>query len=165
MAFVPVLVKRRLLTKANFGGGVLFNLLAFAVQPVAYLKRNAMRRGVLGPSLAWRVVAVAVYSPGAAKKIFGKEVEVISTEKVGKDSFANVITVPPMSKKQQRATGITKKVLEAQAASDVAQSWAVKVAAKPSRKNRRRAAKTDTMAVAARAKADKAQRKSRKRAS
>lgn len=140
-------------------------LLPYALRPSVIIRRKAIWQGILGPSTLWKVVAAWVFGKGSLKKFFGKQVEVIGTEKVGKSAFANVITVAPMTKKQQKATGVNRKMLEARAASDVADSWANKVAAKPNRKNRRRAAKTETMAAAAQAKADKAQRKSRKKAS
>jgi len=141
------------------------SLLPYALRPSVIIRRKAIWQGILGPSTLWKVVAAWVFGKGTLKRFFGKQVEVIGTEKVGRNAFVNVINVAPMTKKQQRATGVNRKVLQAQASSDVAKSWADKASAKSSRKNRRRAAKTEKMARAARAKADKAQRKSRKKAS
>ena len=140
-------------------------LLPYALRPSVIIRRKAIRQGVLGPSMLWKVVAAWVFGKSSLKKFFGKQPEKITTQKVGKNSFVNVINAAPMTKKQQRSVGIDKKVLEARAATDVANAWAEKVAKKPSRKNRRRAEKTAVMASAARAKADKARRKSRKKAS
>ncbi len=162
MALVPVVLRRRLLARANFVGGPLVNLLAFAVQPVGYLKRMSIVRGVNGSSSAWKIVAVVVYSGSTFKRIFGKTPEKISTEKVRANSFVNVINAKPMTKKQQRAAGITKADLKAQASADVAAAWAHKAAQKPKRKVVRRAEKTARMAAADRRVADK---KAAKRAS
>ena len=140
-------------------------LLPYALRPSVIIRRKAIRQGVLGPSMLWKVVAAWVFGKSSLKKFFGKQPEKITTQKVGKNSFVNFINAAPMTKKQQRSVGIDKKVLEARAATDVANAWAEKVAKKPSRKNRRRAEKTAVMASAARAKADKARRKSRKKAS
>jgi hypothetical protein len=111
-------------------------LLPYALRPSVIIRRKAIWQGLLGPSRLWKIVAVYVFGKGTLKKFFGKSVQVSSTEKVGKGSFANVITVAPMSKKQRLATGITKKVLEAQAKTDVADARAVRYATKPTRKKR-----------------------------
>ena len=140
-------------------------LLPYALRPSVIIRRKAIRQGIFGTSILWKMVAAVFFGRRWLKKLLGKRVEIIGTEKVGKNSFVKVIAAEPMTKKQQRATGVNLKVLEAQAASDVARSWADKAAVKSNRKNRRRAAKTETMAVAARSKANKAQRKSRKKAS
>lgn len=140
-------------------------LLPYALRPSVVIRRKAIWQGILGPSTLWKVVAFWVFGKSSLTKFFGKQPEKLTTVKVGKNSFANVINVTPMSKKQQKASGVNRKVLEAQAATDVANAWAVKVAKKPSRKNRRRADKTATMAAVARSKAAKAQRRARKKAS
>ena len=95
----------------------------------------------------WKLVAVFVFGQGSIKKFFGKTPEKIATQKIGLNSFVNVINAKPMTKKQRKSAGITKADLKAQASSDVAAAWARKAADKPKRKVVRRAEKTAAMAA------------------
>ncbi len=137
-------------------------LLPRALRPSVVIRRKAIRSGLLGPSRMWKVVAVVVFGRGSIKKFFGKNPEKIATQKIGANSFVNVINAKPMTKKQQKAAGINKADLKAQASADVAAAWERKAAEKPKRKVVRRAQKTATMAAADRRIADK---KAAKRAS
>lgn len=128
MALVPGVVKRRFLTRALFGGGPLTHLLALAFQPTIYLRRMSMRRGILGPSSAWRAVGIVVYGGGALKKFLGRQPEVISTETLRPPQFVNVLTATPLSRKEQKRTGITRAVLQARAEADVAAARGVEPA-------------------------------------
>ncbi len=110
----------------------------------------------------WKVVAAVVFGKGTIKKFLGKNPEKIATQKIGLNSFVNVINAKPMTKKQQKQAGITKADIKAQASSDVASAWARQAAAKPKRKVVRRAEKTAAMAAADRRVAAK---KAAKRAS
>jgi len=130
-------------------------LLPRALRPSVVIRRKAIWSGLLGPSRLWKVVGVFVFGQGTIRKFFGKSPEKITTQKVGLDSFVNVINAKPMTKKQRKRTGITKADLKAQASSDVAAAWARKAAVKPKRKVVRRADKTAAMAAADRRAADK----------
>ena len=144
-------------------------LLPYSLRPSVIIRRKAIRQGILGPSRMWKAVAVWVFGKKTLKKFFGKNPEVITTEKVGSNSFVNVINAKPMTKKELKEAGITKPLLISRASADVASSWATKVAEKPKRKTRRRAEKTARMAAEAQARLDKqtakAVRKAAKRAS
>ena len=105
-------------------------LLPYALRPKVIIRRKAIWSGVLGPSTFWKVVAAWVFGKDSLKKFFGKNVEVITTESIGANQFLNIINVKPTSKKMQKATGITKRVLQAQAEADVAAA----VAARPVKK-------------------------------
>ena len=117
---IPAVVKRRLLIRATFGGGPVVHVLAFAVQPATYLKRLSMRRGILGPSRTWRYIAVIAYAPGTLKSLFGKGPELIATETLRPPQFLSVLTATPLTKKEQKRSGITRKRLQRQALADVA---------------------------------------------
>ncbi|MGI9643938.1 MAG: hypothetical protein ACR2O6_01350 [Ilumatobacteraceae bacterium] len=117
---IPAIVKRRLLFKATLGGGPVVHVLAFAVQPMAYLRRLSMRRGILGSSRGWRYVAIFAFMPGLAQKIFGRGPEQIAVETVRPPQFISVLTATPLTRKQQKRTGITRKRLERRAQADVA---------------------------------------------
>ena len=141
-------------------------LLPRALRPSVIIRRKAIWSGILGPSRFWKVIGVFVFGKGTIKKIFGKTPEVLGKQKVGFNSFVNVINAKPMTKQQQRSHGVTKEGLRAQASADVAASWARKAAAKPKRKTVRRAEKTAAMAAVDQQKAaKKAQKRAHKRAS
>jgi len=124
MPLVPAAARRQLLSRAVFRGGLLVNVLAFAVQPTGYLKRMSMIRGVRGSSLAWKFVAVGVYSPSTVKKIFGRQPEALGSWVAGTGSFVKVTTTKPVSKKELKRSGTTRKAMRgaiiAQAVADTA---------------------------------------------
>jgi hypothetical protein len=109
MALLPVAVKRRLVNRADLGGNPLVHLVAFAVARTMYLKLLSTRRGLIGKSVPWRVVWVFVHSPGTFKKFFGKQPDQLGTWKVASNDFVNVINAKPMSKKQLKKSGTSKK--------------------------------------------------------
>ena len=77
-------------------------------RPAVVLKRHAVRRGILGPSLFWKVVAAWVFGKSTIKKFFGKQPEPLGTWKVGSNSFVNVINAKPPTKKQRKASNLTR---------------------------------------------------------
>ncbi|BAN02929.1 hypothetical protein [Ilumatobacter coccineus] len=95
-------------------------LLPYALRPSVIIRRKAIWGGLLGASKFWKVVAVWVFGKGTLKKFFGKSPESLGKFKVGSNSFVNVINAKPMSKKERKRQGITKKVLVDQAVADVA---------------------------------------------
>ena len=130
-------------------------LIPRAFRPALLIRRKALFSGLLGRSTFWKVIGIYVFGKGTLKKLFGKNPEVISREKIGYNAFVNVINAKPMPTAERKAKGITKERLRAQASTDVADAWARKAADTPKRKVRRRAEKTARMAAEARAKADK----------
>jgi len=107
-------------------------LLPYALRPSVIIRRKAIWQGVLGPSTFWKVVAVGVFGKSSAKKFFGKNPEPIVTETVGSDSFLNLITSTPYTKKQAKRSGVSLKKIETQAKADVAAAYA----ARPPKKKR-----------------------------
>jgi hypothetical protein len=145
-------------------------LLPRALRPSVVIRRKAVSSGFLGPSMFWKIIGLVVFGRGSIKKFLGKNPETIAQQKVGFNSFVNVLNAKPMPAKQSKALGITKAGLKAQASADVADSWARKAAAKPKRKIVKRAQKTAAMAAVDRRQADRAQmsraqKKAAKRAS
>ncbi len=123
-------------------------LLPRALRPSVIIRRKAIWLGLLGPSRMWKAIAVIVFGQSTIKKFFGKSPEKISTQRIGFNTFVNVINAKPMTKQQQKAAGITKADIRAQASSDVAAAWARKAAAQPRRKVVRRAKNTAAIAAA-----------------
>lgn len=87
-------------------------VLPYALRPAVIIRRKAIRQGLLGPSLFWKVVAGWVFGKTTIKKFFGKNDEPLGTWKVGSNKFVNVINAAPPSRKQRKrskAAGITSK--------------------------------------------------------
>lgn len=85
-------------------------LIPYALRPKVLIRSRAIRRGLLGPSLFWKVVAAWVFGKGTIKKFFGKQPEPLGTWKVGSNKFVNVINAKPQTKKQRKGSGVPKKV-------------------------------------------------------
>ena len=95
-------------------------LLPYALRPAVIVRRKALRQGILGPSLVWKVVAAVVFGRSSLKKFFGKQPESLGTWKVGSNRVVSVINAAPMSKKDRKRRGITRERIVAQAVSDTA---------------------------------------------
>jgi hypothetical protein len=94
-------------------------LVPYAYRPSVVVRRNAVRRGLFGPSILWKVVAAAVFGRSTLKKFFGKQPEKITTERLKPDTFLTIITATPMSRRERQRSGITRARLIAQAEADV----------------------------------------------
>ena len=94
-------------------------LVPLTLRPGFVVRRRAMRQGVLGPSTFWKIVAVVVFGRSTLKRIFGKTPEHLGTVRLGPDKFLHIITSTPLSRRDQRRTGITRAVLLEQALADV----------------------------------------------
>lgn len=131
-------------------------LLPRVFRPSVVIRRKAIWSGLFGTSKLWKIIGAVGFGQRSIKKFFGKHPETIAKQKVGFNSFVNVLIAKPMPAKQSKALGLTKAGLKAQASADVADAWARKAAAKPKRKTVRRAEKTAAMAAVDRRKADRA---------
>lgn len=94
-------------------------LIPLTMRPGFVIRRKAMRRGLLGPSTFWKVVALGVFGRSTLKRVFGRQPEYIAKERIKPDAFLNVITATPLSRKERRRTGITRALLLEQALADV----------------------------------------------
>ena len=86
-------------------------LLPYSLRPSVIIRRKALRQGILGPSLLWKVVAVGVYGRSSLKKFFGKQPQSLGTWKLGSDKFVTVVNAKPMSKKALQAAGVTREAI------------------------------------------------------
>jgi hypothetical protein len=93
-------------------------LLPYALRPGVIIRRKALRQGLLGPSLFWKVVAGWVFGKSTLKKIFGKQPESLGSWNVGSNRAVNVISAKPLSKRKLRRTGITRSLIVARAIAD-----------------------------------------------
>jgi hypothetical protein len=90
-----------------------------AYRPSRVVRRTAVRRGVFGPSAVWKGVAALVYGGNAFKSLFGKQPERIDKVRLRTGEQLIIRTAKPMSRREQRRTGITRATLLAQAEADV----------------------------------------------
>ena len=94
-----------------------------ALIPYRYRPRVVIRRRVMryarGGGLVWRGIAVFIYGSRTAKRFFGKHPEQIATMRLGPNQFLSIVTSLPLSRKQQRRTGITRATLRRQAVADI----------------------------------------------
>jgi hypothetical protein len=91
--------------------------------PHHYRPRVVIRRRVMryarGRSLVWKGIAVFIYGSRTAKRFFGKHPEPIATMRLGPNQFLSIVTSLPLSRRQQRRTGITRATLRRQAVADI----------------------------------------------
>lgn len=94
-------------------------LVPYSYRPTVVIRRNAIRRGIFGPSIVWKLVAGWVFGRSTLKKFFGKQPEKIAVMRLKPNTFVNVITATPMSRRERKRTGITRAQLLRQAEADV----------------------------------------------
>jgi hypothetical protein len=94
-------------------------LVPYAYRPSVVVRRKAMQRGVFGPSTLWKGIAVAVYGRNAFKSFFGKQPERIDKVRLRTGEQLTIRTAKPLSRREQRRTGINRATLLAQAEADV----------------------------------------------
>ena len=83
------------------------------------VKRNAVRRGIIGRNTFWRIVALGVYGGPTLKRYFGKNDEHIATERVTTGQFLKVSVIAPMTRQQRRRDRRALTRVRAQAIADV----------------------------------------------
>ncbi|MFK8023654.1 MAG: hypothetical protein AB8G26_06795 [Ilumatobacter sp.] len=88
-------------------------VLPYALRPAVIIRRKAIRQGLLGPSLFWKVIAGWVFGKSTIKKFFGKNPESLGTWTAGPNSFVNVINATPPTKKERKRSTITSKAASA----------------------------------------------------
>jgi len=78
------------------------------LRPSFVIRRNAMRKGVLGPSTLWKVVAAVVFGRSTIRKMFGRQSESLGRRTIGVGTVMTVAVVAPLSRRQAKRSGITK---------------------------------------------------------
>jgi len=89
------------------------------LRPSFVIRRRAMREGVLGRSVFWKIVAGIVFGRSTVKKVFGRNPEPLGTRTIGVGHMISVAATPALSRKMAKRAGITKASLEAQAWADI----------------------------------------------
>jgi hypothetical protein len=94
-------------------------LIPYRYRPRVVIRRRVRRYARRRGSVVWRGVAFIIYGSRTAKSFFGKHPEPIATMRLGPNQFLSIVTSLPLSRKQQRRTGITRATLRAQAVADI----------------------------------------------
>jgi len=94
-------------------------LIPVTYRPSFILRRNAIRKGVLGPSVLWKVVAALLFGRSTAKKVFGKQPQSLGKRTIGVGGFISIAATAPLSRRQAKRAGITKASLAADARADL----------------------------------------------
>lgn len=94
-------------------------LVPVTLRPSFVIRRNAMRKGVLGPSTVWKVVAFVVFGRNIAKRLFGRHPESLGTRTIGVGQVLTVAAAAPLARRQAKRAGITKASLERAAWADL----------------------------------------------
>lgn len=94
-------------------------LIPVVLRPGFILRRNAMRKGLLGPSNLWKIVALVVFGRSTITRMFGRRPDVLGTRTIGVGHVVSVAVAAPLGRKQAKRAGITKSVLEAAARADL----------------------------------------------
>lgn len=89
------------------------------LRPKYLLRRKAMRHGLFGRSNLWRAVAFVLIFQNSLSKFFGKHPERLGKRRIGVGHVITVAAVAPLTRKQRKASGITRATLEAAARADL----------------------------------------------
>ncbi len=89
------------------------------LQPSFIIRRKAMRQGVLGRSVVWKVVAAVVFGRSTMKKVFGRNPEPLGKRTIAAGGMISVAASTPLSRRQAKRAGITKEALAARAEADL----------------------------------------------
>lgn len=69
---------------------------------IVLLKRNALRKGVMGNSGGWKAIAVVVFGGRFLKKILVKEPEVVSVEKLRPGQTVTITSIERDTRRNRR---------------------------------------------------------------
>lgn len=99
------LLRRRKMLMNTVG---LSKTLPNAVRPSVVIQRKAISEGLLGPSVFWKFVAVAVFLRGPVEGTFGRRPERLARYRVGPGHSVKVTTLKPTTRKERKTLGLTK---------------------------------------------------------
>lgn len=89
------------------------------IRPGYIVRRSAMRKGLLGPSKVWKVIAFAVFGVDVFRRLFGSPPKVVGRSMIDAGHLLSVAVTVPLSRKEARRAGISKASLEAAARADI----------------------------------------------
>jgi hypothetical protein len=95
-------------------------LVPLALRPSFVIRRKAVRQGLLGPSLFWKVVAVLVFGRRTLKTVFGRQSESLDKVTLRTGTHVKVSNIAPARGLGRRQRRRELARLEAEARADVA---------------------------------------------
>jgi hypothetical protein len=102
---LSALLRRRRMLMNTLG---LSKTIPQAMRPSVVIQRKAIADGLLGPSVFWKVVAVAMFLRGPVEGTFGRRSERIARYRVRPGHSVKVTTFEPTTRKQRKELGLTK---------------------------------------------------------
>ena len=94
-------------------------LIPLTLRPSFIVRRNAVRKGVLGPSTLWKLIAVVVLGRRTLQRVFGRNPERLGTRTIRVGHVLTVAAVAPMTRKQAKRAGITRRSVAADARAEL----------------------------------------------
>jgi len=94
-------------------------LVPVSARPSFIIRRNAMRKGVLGPSIPWKIVAAVVFGRSTVKKVFGKHPQQLGRRTIRVGSVMTVAASAPLTRRQAKRVGVTKASLAEEARAEL----------------------------------------------
>ncbi len=73
------------------------------LHPSYIIRRKALYSGILGPSRAWKVIAVVVFGQGMLRKMFGKQADHLGIERLEAGQTVCITSLPPSDRGRRRA--------------------------------------------------------------
>ncbi|MGH9134152.1 MAG: hypothetical protein ACRDZZ_09460 [Ilumatobacteraceae bacterium] len=73
-----------------------------ALSPSVLIRRRALHKGILGPSRMWRAIAFVVFGRKLLKRIFGKNVDELGTEKLTAGQLVQIEAIAPPTRRKRR---------------------------------------------------------------
>ncbi len=77
-------------------------LIPRAFRPAVLIRRKALYQGVFGPSRLWKVIAAIVFGKTTLKKIFGKNEQLLGTERLTGGQAIRIESIKPMTRRDRR---------------------------------------------------------------
>ena len=94
-------------------------ILPVTMRPALVIQRNAVRKGLFGPSKLWRMVAVVVFGRRALIRLFGRQPEHLGSRTLRAGQMLTVAALAPAARRKARRFGISRASLTANAWADV----------------------------------------------
>lgn len=84
-----------------------------ALRPSTYIRRAAVKKGVLGDDRFWRTVFLLITGRRVLRRILGSEPEVVAVEKLQPGQFVRIeaidpATIPPTTKRRRTPRRLAK---------------------------------------------------------
>lgn len=94
-------------------------LIPVLLRPSFIIRRNALRKGILGPSALWKIVAIALFGRRVLQRLFGKQPEYLGRRSIGVGHVITVAAATPLSRRQAKRIGVSRQSLAADARADL----------------------------------------------